>query len=203
MVELSFLCIYGLIVCFSLGFNLLSSCKCPQLSCSSYLPHMSIICTMVAAVISCTYLFLIPAVVTGGAMLTKITVGPDEHLILISKELFFIPLLGYFSRLKIYPLHEINFLLFIFIRSTTMNFIQFCHLVISICIDHTNDLVPEYKSYRILADVNECLINVGLCVNGRCRNTEGSFVCECADGYTLTPDGEQCRDINECSEVSI
>lgn len=45
-------------------------------------------------------------------------------------------------------------------------------------------------------------MNVGLCVNGRCRNTEGSFVCECADGYTLTPDGEQCRDINECSEVS-
>ena len=67
---------------------------------------------------------------------------------------------------------------------------------------YTNYLVPEHESCLILTDVNECLINVGLCVNGRCRNTEGSFVCECADGYTLTPDGEQCRDINECSEVS-
>lgn len=64
-----------------------------------------------------------------------------------------------------------------------------------------NDIQAAPGVCFTFTDVNECLINVGLCVNGRCRNTEGSFVCECADGYTLTPDGEQCRDINECSEV--
>ena len=54
-----------------------------------------------------------------------------------------------------------------------------------------------------LADINECQILLELCRNGRCRNTEGSFTCECADGYTVTSDGESCRDINECSEVPL
>jgi len=40
-----------------------------------------------------------------------------------------------------------------------------------------------------------------LCRNGRCRNTIGGFVCECADGYVLAQDGQHCRDIDECHEV--
>lgn len=40
-----------------------------------------------------------------------------------------------------------------------------------------------------------------LCRNGRCKNTIGSFHCECADGYTLTADGQHCKDIDECREV--
>lgn len=40
-----------------------------------------------------------------------------------------------------------------------------------------------------------------LCRNGRCRNTIGGFVCECADGYVLAQDGQHCRDIDECDEV--
>lgn len=40
-----------------------------------------------------------------------------------------------------------------------------------------------------------------LCRNGRCRNTVGSFNCDCADGYALSPDRQNCRDIDECVEV--
>lgn len=29
----------------------------------------------------------------------------------------------------------------------------------------------------------------------------GSFTCECQDGYRLTEDGRNCRDVNECEEV--
>lgn len=42
-----------------------------------------------------------------------------------------------------------------------------------------------------------------LCRNGRCRNTIGGFVCECADGYVLAQDGQHCRDIDECHEVCV
>ena len=64
------------------------------------------------------------------------------------------------------------------------------------------DLSYGFMLFFYFIDINECKELVALCRNGRCRNTEGSFTCECADGYTLTPDGEHCRDVNECTEVS-
>lgn len=41
-----------------------------------------------------------------------------------------------------------------------------------------------------------------LCRNGRCKNTVGAFSCECTSGYVLSSDGQHCRDIDECTEVS-
>ncbi len=38
-----------------------------------------------------------------------------------------------------------------------------------------------------LSDVNECL-NQTVCGRGRCVNTEGSYRCNCFQGYTLSPD---------------
>lgn len=32
-----------------------------------------------------------------------------------------------------------------------------------------------------------------------CQNTEGSYVCSCAPGYVLNPDGVSCRDLDECT----
>lgn len=52
-------------------------------------------------------------------------------------------------------------------------------------------------------DVDECHMMPFLCRNGRCRNTIGSFKCECATGYILSADGQHCRDIDECVEVSV
>lgn len=51
--------------------------------------------------------------------------------------------------------------------------------------------------------MDECRIMPFLCRNGRCRNTIGSFYCECADGYVLAQDAQHCRDVDECDEVNI
>ncbi len=40
-------------------------------------------------------------------------------------------------------------------------------------------------------DINEC-DQSGLCLNGRCVNTEGSFRCICSTGYEISSDGRYC-----------
>ncbi|XP_021100835.1 fibrillin-3 isoform X3 [Heterocephalus glaber] len=47
-------------------------------------------------------------------------------------------------------------------------------------------------------DVNECAENPGLCSDGLCVNTDGSFRCECPSGYSLGPTGIGCVDMDEC-----
>lgn len=42
------------------------------------------------------------------------------------------------------------------------------------------------------ADVNECAENPGVCANGLCVNTDGSFRCECPFGYSLDFTGVSC-----------
>lgn len=41
-------------------------------------------------------------------------------------------------------------------------------------------------------DTNECLDNPGICQNGICINTDGSFRCECPFGYNLDYTGVKC-----------
>ncbi|KAM9357797.1 fibrillin-2b [Symphorus nematophorus] len=48
-------------------------------------------------------------------------------------------------------------------------------------------------------DMNECLDNPGVCQNGICINTDGSFRCECPFGYNLDYTGVNCVDTDECS----
>ncbi len=56
----------------------------------------------------------------------------------------------------------------------------------------------EYAPLPIpAADINDCELSgySNMCRNGRCINTDGSFRCECAPGYT----GSNCqRPINPC-----
>lgn len=40
--------------------------------------------------------------------------------------------------------------------------------------------------------MNECLENPGVCQNGICINTDGSFRCECPFGYNLDYTGVKC-----------
>ncbi|XP_035666438.1 fibrillin-2-like isoform X3 [Branchiostoma floridae] len=47
-------------------------------------------------------------------------------------------------------------------------------------------------------DINECVMFPSLCHHGRCRNTIGSFRCECEEGYDLDHAGRNCTDIDEC-----
>ncbi|KAK3612288.1 hypothetical protein CHS0354_011006 [Potamilus streckersoni] len=50
-------------------------------------------------------------------------------------------------------------------------------------------------------DINECNSTTELACAQRCINTEGSFRCDCKDGFRLvTSDQKSCRDINECEE---
>uniref|UniRef100_P35556-2 Isoform 2 of Fibrillin-2 n=1 Tax=Homo sapiens TaxID=9606 RepID=P35556-2 len=44
-------------------------------------------------------------------------------------------------------------------------------------------------------DVNECEVFPGVCPNGRCVNSKGSFHCECPEGLTLDGTGRVCLDI--------
>lgn len=41
------------------------------------------------------------------------------------------------------------------------------------------------------ADHDECQ-DTGMCTNGHCINMNGSFKCECNDGYTLSPTRNTC-----------
>ena len=48
------------------------------------------------------------------------------------------------------------------------------------------------RHFDVIADVNECLLSPGICKNGFCINTDGSFRCECGPGYRLDASGTNC-----------
>ena len=53
--------------------------------------------------------------------------------------------------------------------------------------------MKEYNIYCIFfADIDECTKFPGLCNNGICRNTLGSFACECSAGLTLDATERNC-----------
>jgi hypothetical protein len=47
-----------------------------------------------------------------------------------------------------------------------------------------------------------CLFS-GMCQNGVCMNTIGSFHCECYPGYVYDEDSHQCIDKNECLQTEF
>ena len=51
----------------------------------------------------------------------------------------------------------------------------------------------------IYLDINECDANTDGCEQG-CTNTDGSFVCTCNSGFTLSDDGRTCVDNDECDD---
>uniref|UniRef100_A0A8C1IP79 Fibrillin 1 n=1 Tax=Cyprinus carpio TaxID=7962 RepID=A0A8C1IP79_CYPCA len=62
---------------------------------------------------------------------------------------------------------------------------------------------PEEEAFKTLcptcvSDVDECTDNPGICRNGHCINTDGTFRCECPFGYRLDYTGINCEDTNEC-----
>lgn len=42
------------------------------------------------------------------------------------------------------------------------------------------------------SDIDECSTQRGVCRNGQCVNTVGTFLCVCNDGYELSLDGRLC-----------
>lgn len=48
------------------------------------------------------------------------------------------------------------------------------------------------------ADIDECQTD-GVCENGECENTLGSFACRCEEGYSVKPNASPgCTDDDEC-----
>uniref|UniRef100_A0A4W5PUY9 Fibrillin 1 n=1 Tax=Hucho hucho TaxID=62062 RepID=A0A4W5PUY9_9TELE len=47
----------------------------------------------------------------------------------------------------------------------------------------------------ICQDVNECEVFPGVCINGKCVNTVGSFICQCPSGMTVDATGRTCIDL--------
>ena len=57
---------------------------------------------------------------------------------------------------------------------------------------------PTYV-FAVDADFDECQL-AGAC-SQQCRNTKGSFVCSCVEGYILKPDGSGCKALGEATSV--
>ena len=53
-------------------------------------------------------------------------------------------------------------------------------------------LHKKVHGWFCILDVNECLESPGICSNGQCINTDGSFRCECPMGYNLDYTGVRC-----------
>lgn len=57
---------------------------------------------------------------------------------------------------------------------------------------HPGTVSVYQRLFLLPADTNECLDNPGVCQNGICINTDGSFRCECPFGYNLDYTGVKC-----------
>ncbi len=65
-------------------------------------------------------------------------------------------------------------------------------------INCTSKLMIERSQQNLLSlstDINECGNSTILC-DQQCIDTDGSFVCDCDDGYDLQSDNRTCRGIN-------
>lgn len=54
-----------------------------------------------------------------------------------------------------------------------------------------------------VTDINECLTMAGICGEGNCLNTEGSYRCMCPDGFTTTDGGSGCQGNGKWSFISF
>lgn len=53
-----------------------------------------------------------------------------------------------------------------------------------------------------VSDINECGIMHGVCGNGTCQNTDGSFICDCDEGFESTMMMQVCMgELKFCTKV--
>lgn len=55
------------------------------------------------------------------------------------------------------------------------------------------ELCPRGDGFTERQDINECVEFPGMCQNGRCKNTIGSYSCRCNQGYALDEHGIKCN----------
>ncbi|XP_068844717.1 latent-transforming growth factor beta-binding protein 1 isoform X28 [Capricornis sumatraensis] len=54
-----------------------------------------------------------------------------------------------------------------------------------------------------VTDIDECTQDLHLCSQGRCENTEGSFLCICPAGFMASEEGTNCIDVDECLRPDV
>lgn len=57
---------------------------------------------------------------------------------------------------------------------------------------------PHDDNEEECVDIDECEENPYICLNGVCRNNEGSYNCDCYNGHYLSQNNKTCLDIDEC-----
>ncbi|XP_077996106.1 latent-transforming growth factor beta-binding protein 3-like isoform X2 [Glandiceps talaboti] len=73
--------------------------------------------------------------------------------------------------------------------------------------DDFRALCPYGEGYQVIGasgqklEIDECMKIPGLCKNGRCLNTLGSYRCLCDPGYRVNRLGTRCIDIDECNTI--
>lgn len=53
-------------------------------------------------------------------------------------------------------------------------------------VNHRQHLIIVVNYAFIMTDIDECGIMRGVCGNGTCQNTAGSFICDCDEGFEST-----------------
>lgn len=71
------------------------------------------------------------------------------------------------------------------------------HLIIDyhifrMCVHNLKDFLSVFHISNVCADLNECLAKPGICKNGRCENTVGSYRCKCDQGFIANPTQTEC-----------
>ncbi|XP_055997524.1 uncharacterized protein LOC125645548 [Ostrea edulis] len=62
--------------------------------------------------------------------------------------------------------------------------------------------LPGWTEKNCSVDIDECQLNPTICgINKLCDNTEGSYRCDCLEGFNLIND--KCEDIDECDDASL
>ena len=56
-----------------------------------------------------------------------------------------------------------------------------------------NSCFITFFPLRRVLDIDECTEQHRLCYNGRCKNTIGSFLCQCQSGFRLSADRRSCE----------
>src|SRR5699024_2304922 len=50
---------------------------------------------------------------------------------------------------------------------------------------------------NLCEDIDECVVNPGICENGLCTNTDGGAFCTCPDGFILDHNTMRCIDVRQ------
>ena len=67
------------------------------------------------------------------------------------------------------------------------------------CVGKSSFISFPKKCSQIRSDKDECSLHEGC--QYKCINTDGSYYCDCPEGYEVQANGK-CRDIDECSSTA-